>query len=130
MTINIQSLTTCNNRCPAHDAHLYETVNDLKPVEKAIKERNFHPSTDKQNEHDYRDGSLTPPLPPRTYSYSSSLDKIDNLEKHQHLSIENVCPKMDNENTYQPLIPPRSSNATTTTEYQSLMQLKQSEAKF
>ena len=90
-----------------------------------------------QNEHDYRDGSLTPPLPPRTYSLSSSLDKIDNLENLQDLSNDQELnnqpnnPQVDSENTYQPLIPPRSSNDTTAaSEYQSLTQLKQSEAKF
>ena len=92
--------------------------------------------TARQNEHDYCDGSLTPPLPPRTYSLSSSLDKIDNLEniQLQDLSTDQGIknnPQVDSENTYQPLIPPRSTNNTTAaSEYQSLTQLKQSEAKF
>ena len=57
-------------RCPSpvHNVHLYETVIDPKPTEivkKSLKERNLHLCTAGQNEHDYRDGSLTPPLPPR-----------------------------------------------------------------
>ena len=81
-----------------------------------------------QNEHDYRDGSLTPPLPPRAYSLSSSLDKIDNLEnlKLQDLSnqvLKDQNSQVDNKNTYQPLIPPRSINNAG--EYQSLTQFKQ-----
>ena len=110
-----------------HNVHLYETVIDPKPAEKSPKERNLHLCTAEQNEHDYRDGSLTPPLPPRTYSLSSSLDKIDNLENLQDLSndqeIKNNL-QVDSENTYQPLIPPRSSNNTTAaSEYQSLTHL-------
>ena len=44
--------------------------------------------------------------------------------------LNNRNPQVDSENTYQPLIPPRSSNNTAASEYQSLTQLKQSEAKF
>ena len=133
-------------RCPSpvHNVHLYETVKDPKPqepVEKTPKGRNLHLTmcTAGIKEHDYRhdDGSLTPPLPPRTYSLSSSLDKIDNLENlkdlsnDQELNNQRNNPQVDSENTYQPLIPPRSSNNTTAaSEYQSLTQLKQSEAKF
>ena len=135
----------CNSlRCPGpvHNVPVYETVQDpkafIEPVEKTLKERNLHSSTARQNEHDYRDGTVTPPLPPRTYSLSSSLDKIDNLENLQDLSnaydqekLKDQNFQVDSENTYQPLIPLRSSNNTTTaSEYQSLTQLKQSEAKF
>ena len=81
-------------------------------------------------------GTCTPPIPPRAYSVSSSLDKIDNFEnlKLQDLGnhsiqsqMTNKNPKVDNENTYQPLIPPWRSNNNTTaaSEYQSLTQLQQ-----
>ena len=98
-------------------------------MEKTLKERNFHSSTDRQNEDDYRDGSVTPPLPPRTYSLSPSLDKIENLRNDQEQKDRNL--RVDSENTYQPLIPPRSSNNNTiASEYQSLTQFKQRETKF
>ena len=118
---------------PVHNVqHVYETVDEpkpMKPVEITLKERSIHTCTAAmQNEHDYRDGSLTPPLPPRAYSLSSSLDKIDNLENIELQDLSNQVPKdqdsqLDNENTYQPLIPPRSLNNTS--EYQSLTQLRQ-----
>ena len=116
-------------RCPAHNVHVYETVKDpksAKPVEKTLKEGNIHRSTDRPSEHDYCDGTVTPPLPPRTYSLSPLLDKINNLSNNQEQKDQN--PQVDSENTYQPLIPPRQS--TIASEYQSLTQLKQRETKF
>ena len=126
---------------PVHNVPVYETVEDPKPTEPVkmtLKERNVHSCTAGQNENDYRDGSFTPPLPPRTYSLSSSLDKIDNLENVQLQDLSNdreqkdrSNPQIDGENTYQPLIPPRCSNSNTiASKYQSLTQLKQSEANF
>ena len=122
---------TYNCRCPVHNIHVYETVRDpkpTKPVEITLKERNTHTCTAMQNEHDYHDGSLTPPLPPRVYSLSSSLDKIDNLENLKLQDLSNQALKdqnsqvRDNENTYQPLIPLRSINNAS--EYQSLTLFK------
>ena len=83
---------------------------------------------DEQHDHT---GMSTPPLPPRAYSLSSSLDKFDDLEniKLQDLGnqsqMKDQSPKVhvNDENTYQPLIPPRCSKNTTCTtgsEYQSL----------
>ena len=100
-----------------------------------LKERNLHSCTARRNEHDYHDGSLTPPLPPRTYSLSSSLEEIDNLENLQGLSNDQELKDrnswVDSENTYQLLIPPRqSNNNNTASEYQSLTELKQNEEKF
>ena len=83
------------------------------------------------NQEDQQDHSWTstPPLPPRAYSLSSSLDKIDNVENIRLQDMGNQSqlkdqnPKVDNENTYQPLIPPRRSNNTTTvSNYQFLTQ--------
>ena len=121
---------------PVHNDIVYETVEDPKPSdsENTLKERirQRHTCTAKQNEHDYRDGSLTPPLPPRTYSLSSSLDKIDNLENRQLQNLSTDLELKDqnpqSENTYQALILPRHT-ATTDSEYQSLTQFRQREVK-
>ena len=121
-----------NCRCPVHNIHVYETVRDpkpTKPVENTLKERNIHTCTAMQNEHNYRDGSLTPSVPPRVYSLSSSLDNIDNLENLRLQDLSNQVLKgqnsqvRDNENTYQPLSPPQSKRNGS--EYQSLTQFKQ-----
>ena len=120
---------------PVHN--VYETVEEPQPIkaestmssDSKESTRRSHRHTAKQSEHDYRDGSLTPPLPPRTYSLSSSLDKIDNLENLQlqdssadHREMKDQDPS---ENTYQPLILPRHSNIDTTgSEYQSLTQIR------
>ena len=120
--------------CSTPDNNVYETVEEPQPkaeITSDSKQRSkFNDThTAKQNEHDYRDGSLTPPLPPRTYSLSSSLDKIDNLEniQLQNLSTDQgIKDEEPSENTYQPLILPRHSNtATTGSEYQSLTQFRQ-----
>ena len=129
---------TCST--PVHN--VYETVEEPQPTKAEIMSYSKESSrpndtrTAKQNEHDYRDGSLTPPLPPRTYSLSSSLDKIDNLENIQLQDLstdQGIKDEEPSENTYQPLILPRHSNtATTGSEYQSLTQFRQhdSERKF
>ena len=120
---------------PVHN--VYETVEEPQPIkaestmssDSKESSRLSHRHTAKQNEHDYHDGSLTPPLPPRTYSLSSSLDKIDNLENLQlqdssadHQEMNDQDPT---ENTYQPLIlPPYSNIDTTGSEYQSLTQIR------
>ena len=121
---------------PVHN--VYETIEERQPnkaestVSSDSKEssRRSHRHTAKQNEHDYRDGSLTPPLPPRTYSLSSSLDKIDNLENLQLQDLSTDHQEMKDqdpsENTYQPLILPQHSNIDTMgCEYQSLTQFRQ-----
>ena len=88
--------------------------------------------TAREDQHVGRhNGTCTPPIPPRAYSVSSSLDKIDNFENLKLQDFGNQSqmtdqnPKVDSENTYQPLIPPRRSNNNTTaaSEYQSLTQL-------
>jgi hypothetical protein len=118
---------------PVHN--VYETVKEPQPSKAEItsdskERRRQNPSTRiaKQNEHDYRDGSLTPPLPPRAYSLSSSLDKIDNVENIQLQDLSTDKGIKDQEPTYQPLIPPRHSNTATDhegSEYQSLTQFRQ-----
>ena len=119
---------------PVHN--VYETVEEPQPnktgstSELKERSRHSHRHTAKQNECDYRDVSLTPPLPPRTYSLSSSLDKIDNLENLQLQDVSTDHQEMKDqepsENTYQPLILPRHSNIDTTgSEYQSLTQFRQ-----
>ena len=118
---------------------MYETVEEPQPskAENTSNESSklSHRCTAKQNEHDYRDGSLTPPLPPRTYSLSLSLEKIDNMEnlQLQDLSTDQEIKIKDqdpSENTYQPLILPRhSDSATTGSEYQSLTQFRQYDVK-
>lgn len=125
------------NTCSAPVHNVYETVEEPQPskAENTSKESSklSHTCIAKQNEHDYRDGSLTPPLPPRTYSLSSSLDKIDNLENLQLQDLstdQEIKDQNPSENTYQPLILPRHSNtATTGSEYQSLTQFRQCEVK-
>ena len=86
--------------------------------------------TAREDQHAGHSGTCTPPIPPRVYSVSSSLDKIDNLKnlKLQDLGNQSQMTgqnsKMDSENTYQPLIPPQhSNNNTTASEYQSLTEL-------
>ena len=111
--------------------NIYETVDDPKTkqvVNTPEVESNYQ--TASQNEHDYHD-TPTPPLPPRGYSLSSSLDKIDNFENMELQDLGSQLrqernPETNDENTYQPLIPPRpSDDANAASEYQSLKQLTQ-----
>ena len=119
---------------PIHnvDDTIYETVEDPAPTESAKrtpKEKNI---TAEQTQNHDRNGSFVPPLPPRMYSLSLSLDNL-NLQDLSNDREQNSQPnpQMDGENTYQPLIPPQCSNSNTiASEYQSLTQLKQSEANF
>ena len=122
-------------RCPVHDQghRVYETIEDPKTNELEV----VHALKETRDQHnnmysDCRD-TPTPPLPPRGYSLSSSLDKIDNiqnLELHdltsnsQSQNDGNYCRAtaiVDGENTYQPLIPPRVKDGAA--EYQSLTEL-------
>ena len=82
--------------------------------------------------NDYRD-TPTPPVPPRGYSVSSSLDKLENLEAIELQHLSNKLRSQDQDSTvtikdekiYQPLIPPRPSNDDGSSEYQSLVVLHQ-----
>ena len=141
LTIMLYVCQYYHDTCSTPDNNVYETVEEPQPkaeITSDSKQRSkFNDThTAKQNEHDYCDGSLTPPLPPRTYSLSSSLDKIDNLENIQLQDLstdQGIKDEEPSENTYQPLILPRHSNtATTGSEYQSLTQFRQhdSERKF
>ena len=116
--------------------NMYETVEEPQPskaentFDSKESSRQSQTRIAKQNVQDYRDGAVTPPLPPRTYSLSSSLDKIDNLENIQLQDMstdQEIKDREPSENTYQPLILRGNSNtATTDGEYQSLTQFRQS----